>query len=287
MSYNIDDVRKKNMNVKRFFLSLPLLALTSCALASQSTGLKAAPVPLSLEETLQQFDFNYTRTTQIYWDAEAYQEILESGKNTFPFTSTRTTLFVENGLYMYTSDGGVNSGYYTKESVTSEMRHYRIEGGKDERDNEEALFSEDSFSANVNVNEYYVGLHSFHLNENMDLFADLFEFVEDDSNGYYKSTSMSEDALVLKDVNGLDLTYSLEKALMYFTAPCYTNPILDGENTYFTFKEARIKLNNSDELIVSLYANEVDQLDSDDGLFSRAVVSQKGITTIKALEKYI
>ncbi|NLN80869.1 MAG: hypothetical protein GX132_05735 [Erysipelotrichia bacterium] len=276
------------MKMHRLLVTIPFIVLSSFVFSKQAVANNAEPDHLSLSEVLQNFDYNYTRSTEIFWSAEAYQEILDSGKNDFPFTSTRTTLFIENGLYMFNSDDSVNSGYYTKaNSESDKMRHYRIEGGKDARDDVEAGLSKDSFSANVNVNDYYVGLHSFHIDDNMDLFTSLFEYVEDESNGYYVANLMDDDALVLKDVNSNELIYSLEKAMMYFTAPCYTNPILEGEKPFYTFKEARIKLNSTGDLIFKLYANEESQLDSLDGLFSCATITDSGSTTIKALNQHL
>lgn len=278
------------MKTYRLFVTIPFVVLSSFIFNKPAVAYEATPEqsPQTLSEVLSEFNYNYTRATEIFWSAEACLEITNSGKNDFPFTTTRTTLFIENGLYMYNSDETVNSGYYTKALTENDkMRHYRIEGGKDARDLEETLLSEDSFSANVNVNDYYVGLHSFHIGENMELFTDLFAYVEDDSTGYYRSTTLTEEALILKDVNNNDLSYSLEKAMMYFTAPCYTNPILEGDTPYYTFKEARIKLNSSGDLIFSLYANEEAKLQNGNGLFSCATITAKDLTTIKALNSYL
>ena len=86
--------------------------------------------PPALSDYLDNFGHAYTRVTAINWTSDAYNAIVTSGLNTYPFTSTRTTLFIENGLYMYDDVEAVNSGYYTKNSESDVMYHFALEDRK-------------------------------------------------------------------------------------------------------------------------------------------------------------
>lgn len=242
--------------------------------------------PPALSDYLDNFGHAYTRVTAINWTSDAYNAIVTSGLNTYPFTSTRTTLFIENGLYMYDDVEAVNSGYYTKNSQSDVMYHFALEAGKDARNNADAAFSDDSYSGGVDVDEYYVGMHT--INSNLDTFTALFTH-ESTKQGVitWSSTSLSETAMTLKNLGNVDEAYTLEKAMMYLTAPCYTNPVIgEGEQPYFTFKEVKIIYNSAGELIFKLYANETAQLNEDSGLFATATISNPG-TTIAALDSHI
>src|SRR5574344_2781539 len=82
----------------------------------------------TLEELIASVDVNYTRHTQMYFTSTSYNEV--SVKNKFEFTQSRTTLWINHGLYMHNSTTNVNSGYFSKNSDDySKLYHYRVEGG--------------------------------------------------------------------------------------------------------------------------------------------------------------
>ncbi len=275
--------------MKKYVFSLFALLLLPFALHKENIQtVHGEEEPQSLSAVLSNFDYNYKRSTVINWTADAYNEIDESGLNAFPFTSTRETLFIKDALYMYSDviDEVVNSGYYTRQSEPDKMRHYRIEGGKDERD-VVAPLAKDTHSGNVNVNEYYVNLHT--INANIATFAPLFTY--DEVRELWSSKALTANALTLKDLNSEDTLVDLETTFMYFTAPTYTNPKLDGVNAYFTFDEVTIKYNASNELILSLYVDELDahKVEGDSRLFSRATINANSVntTTIAAIMPYL
>jgi hypothetical protein len=255
-------------------------------------GPRQAPDPVTLENVLLEYDYNYTRQTEIFWSSATHQTLLASGKNIFPFTSTRTTLFVENGLYMYTTNGDVNSGYYSRESAPNEMRHYTINGGKDQRDEPSATLSSDDFSGGVSVNDYYVGMHVMRQTSNLASLVSIFgDPVIDGTTYTWSSEALASQALTLKNLSNQDTQMTLGQMFMYFTAPTFTNPILDEEDPvpFFTFSRAQIVYNSSGELLFELYTDEKAKLEnpSGTGLFSSATISMNNNTTIGALTSYI
>ncbi len=244
---------------------------------------------ITLESKLLEYDYNYTRSTEIFWTSATHLELQTSGKNTFPFTTLRTTLFIENGLYMYTTDGVVNSGYYSKVATPNQMNRYVIEGGYHNRNVVEATFTSDGYSGGVNVNEYYVGMHMFRQTENLANLVSLFGAPSIHEGTYtWSSSDLSEGAITLKNLMNQDITIDLATAFLYFTAPTYTNPTLDGyETPYYTFSEVRIVFNASGDLIFQLFANETAKLQNAEGLFASATITNNGTTTINCLNSRI
>lgn len=275
--------------MKKYFFSVLTIFLLPFAMQKEHIHtVHGEEESSSLAMLLSNYDYNYKRSTAINWSASAYNEILESGLNAFPFTSTRVTLFIENALYMYSdvTDELINSGYYTPQRTPGKMRHYRIDGGKDERD-VVAPLAKDSHSGNVNVNDYYVNLHT--INANIATFAPLFTY--DETRDLWSSKALKAHALTLKDLNNKEISVDLETAFMYFTAPTFTNPVLVGSDPYFTFGEVTIKYNASNDLILTLCVAEsdADKVESDELIFSRATIDAVSVnaTTIGAIMPYI
>lgn len=259
-----------------------LLSLSFTFKGNKNISVKGSSPESSLAALLSTYEYNYTRETVIAWTAETYQEITDSNLNAFPFTSTRKTLFIENAVYMYSDTYDVNSGYYTRASTPNVMRHFRVEGGGDARDSAEGTLSKDTFSANANVNLFYVNLHT--IKNSLAMFTSAFSEVTIGEK--WVATNLSAEAITLKDSENQDYTIDLATAFMYFTAPTFTNPSLN-ENPYFSFSKAEIIYNSSDELKFQLFANETDALDNDSGLFATATITNKGTTTIRVLDEFI
>ncbi len=140
-------------------LSVSLISLNTADIGNRKQTTRSNTV--SLSELIESVDTNYTRTTQMFFTSVAYDTI--SQKNRFPFTQSRTTLWISHGLYMHNSTTDVNSGYYSKSSEGySKMYHYRLEGGYVNYDSSTASLSENAYSAKGDMNDFFINLHYMH-----------------------------------------------------------------------------------------------------------------------------
>jgi hypothetical protein len=209
----------------------------------------------------------------MYFNSSAYSEV--SQKNIFLFTQTKTTLWINHGLYMHNSTTDVNSGYYSKSSEDyANMYHYKIEGGYVNYDNASIKLLENSFSAKGDTNDFFINLHKIHTLG--DKYAAKFTNTEN-------NTWESENANVLSD-------------FLAFTASCYTNPISDWDNnaqtpdeTYLTFDKAVIRYLSNGDYEYALYVKEKDatKINNSNLKFAVAIIFNVGTTSINAIKGLI
>ncbi len=265
-----------------FIKGICLLPLLFAGLFSTETVNKEEAIngDYSATSILEAADYNYTRTTTMFFNADAYNEIKDV--NYFEFTQTRTTLWTKQGLFMHNNSAseGVNSGYLNQ---NGNMLHYYLKNG-----HEDINGTKDSVVVDRNDGQYdiheFEGFGTLHkikymsLNNNL---ASYFSPVEGVENRYQLTF---DDSLSNKD--------ALLKEFMYFIAPCYTNPLVDGEN-YLTFDRLEISCSTDlSEVNYYLYvdASDFTKLDTDNsitGLFATAVINNINTTKIAAIEDYL
>ena len=205
---------------------------------------------------------NFTRSTQINLTAEGYTDLVNNSSYFGEFYTQRTTLFIDNALYMHNSTNGVNSGYYTPKD-TNEMWHYTIEGGYSNLNCDNTyVTNKRKDSSSVNTNDWYINGKYFaaHANE----IATLMEYDYDNNNFYSDSNTLFHD-------------------FMFFTAPVFTNGKDFAGNDVVTFTGVGLKdLNGS--IGYYLYANGYEYLSvGANTVFSQAILSNIGTTTIPVL----
>lgn len=232
------------------------------------------PNTKSLSEVFASADVNYTRTTNMYFTSAAYDEV-NYPVNHFPFTQTRTTYWIDHGLYMHNNTTDINSGYYSRESDGyNKMYHYRIEGGYVNYDSSDATLSEDAYSAEGDMNDFFTDLHYFH---NVD--STYIAYFTNTGTNTWEAT----DSQVLTD-------------FLAFCASCYTNPLGDWDTdietpdtNYLGFSKAVVKLLSDGNIEYALYvdSDSASKIDNAEGKFAVATISNIGTTSIGALTSHI
>lgn len=266
------------MFLKITTLSILLLA---GAFSSTSNGMvKNAIEHQGAKEILEVADYNYTRTTMMFLNADAFAEVSES--NYFEFTQSRITLWTENALYMHNGSAseGVNSGYLNE---NGRMKHYHLRNGHESINGtkDDVIIDRDDGAYNIHDFDGFGTLHkikNLSINENL---SSRFTLVEGTENRYrmvFDSTRKDEDKII--------------ELFMYFIAPVYTNPII-GDDEYLQFDRVEISFSSSEnEVNYYLYVkdNDYSKLDSTNqstGLFASAVVNNIGSTTITSISDYL
>lgn len=205
---------------------------------------------------------NFTRSTQINLTAEGYQDLVENNSYFGEFYTQRTTLFIDNALYMHNSTNGVNSGYYTPKG-TNEMWHYTIDGGYENLAcGNSYITNQRKDSSSVNTNDWYVNGKYFSTNASS--IASLMSYDYDHHNYYSTSNTLFHD-------------------FMFFTAPVFTNGKDFNGNDVVSFTGVGLKdLKNS--VGYYLYADGYKYLsDGANTVFSQAILTNIGTTTIPVL----
>lgn len=229
-----------------------------------------AETPISLDDILNKADKNYTRTSNMFFTSNAYEEVAPCNK--FEFTQSRVTLWTEDALYMHNNAGvnGVNSGYLNNR-VDGYMYHYTIEGGID------------------NINEGRVKI------DRKDFLVDIHEYEEFGTFHKIKNLILNDESLkdrFLRTDNTFTLTFEegdedLIEQFMFFIAPVYTNPSIDGA-AYLSFEKVSLTL-SGENINMYLYADEKDgdKLSSSDNLFASATISNIDNTSIPCVDDYL
>lgn len=213
-------------------------------------------------------DLNYTRTTAICLN-ETYLAKVKAFNYFSCITVNRSTEFIDNGLYMHSSDDTTNSGYMTVAANPNDMYHYTLPGGKDHRDNTtQAIANVRHDSTTQGVNDFFYNGHYFH--DNAATIAPKLGY-DNVHDNYYLAYSEENADLFLH--------------WMYFTAPLFTNK-LDADGTKIPFTGLGIKDNGSGNVTFYLYADN-SYLSNTNTYFATAEITDVGTTSLGALTKYI
>ena len=260
------------MKIKVFVTPIMLTLFASPLISVPIAKAINAETPISLDDILNSADKNYTRTSNMFFTSSAYEEVAHYNK--FEFTQSRVTLWTENALYMHNNAGvnGVNSGYLNN-SVDGYMYHYTIEGGID----------------NINEGREVVKI------DRKDYLVDIHEYEEFGTFHKIKNLILNDESLkdrFLQEDNTFTLTFeegdeNLIEQFMFFIAPVYTNPSIDGV-AYLSFEKVSLTL-SGENINMYLYASEEDsdKLSSSDHLFASATLSNIDDTSIPCVDGYL
>ena len=208
---------------------------------------------------------NYTRYTQINLSAEGYLELSKAEHSHFgSFNLTRTTLFVDNALYMHDGTTNVNSGYWTP-AGTTKMYHYTLENGWNSINEKSNSFVKNFRldSSTKTTNEWYI--NGMYLAAHASEIGAIMEY--DYTNHNYYSVDFTTFATLLHD-------------WMYITAPVYTN-----EDGVVVFTGVGLRDHKNNEVIYELYASGCEYLEGENQtIFSQATFYNIGTTSIPVLE---
>ncbi len=256
---------------------LSILLVGVLVIVGSSKMVHATETPTNyqtLEWVFNNVNKNYTRDTDINLNEEAFARA--KAKNKFAFTLQRTTLWIDQGLYMYSTDGTVNSGYFTNSTEANKMYHYNINGGitniADSSKVQNVAFSSDIVGG---MNAFFIDMCKFH--DNASSYSALFT---NTANNTWESTDLDM------------INYFLA-----FCASCYTNTEawdVDGngsigENEVLEFSKVIVTIpDNSGNFLFKLYVTEacksvLDSENINDCLFASASVHNIGSTAITAL----
>ena len=232
------------------------------------------------KEILEAADYNYTRTTMMFLNADAFAEVSEF--NYFEFTQSRITLWTENALYMHNASAseGVNSGYLNE---NGRMKHYHLSNGHESigGTKDDVIIDRDDGAYNIHDFDGFGTLHKIKklsLNESLSSRFTLVDGIENRYQMVFDNTRKDEDKLI--------------ELFMYFIAPVYTNPTINDDE-YLHFDRVEISFSSSkDEVNYYLYVEDADcsKLDSTNqstGLFASAVVNNIETTTIVSVSDYL
>lgn len=256
---------------------LTMVLTVSCVLFAANHLAEPKAVEWTNDKTIQEVfnaaDLNYTRETVIYLTSTALTAAHE--KNKFDFTLTRTTYFIENGLYMTNADRSVNSGYLSYAKDQTKMYHYTIDNYA--KDGE--AIANVKYSAANDVDEFFTNYHYFNVKAEDSAYTSLFSNTA-------KNTWESTDSTVISD-------------FLAFCASCYTNTEawdVDGNSETpdkvmeFTKAVVTVQMSGSDveSYTFALYTSDTVAVGSD-GLFAVAkiVASTINNTTISAIASTI
>ncbi len=255
--------------IGKILLATGTLSLLSVGDMLQITKQESQITYKTPEEILSVADTNYTRTTATYFTAAAFTTVTEN--NYFScFTQTRKTLWTSHALYMHNDTEQVNSGYLDKNGT---MSHYTLHNGyQDIAKKDKGLVEnirDDYVSEDTayTIHDYFVGCHTF--KSQATSIAAYFSAV-DGKNGVYQATESS-----------------LFQNFMYFCAPLYTNPIVEGASAFLTFTKVELVDLTDGTYQYNLYASETEKLSQSSGLFASATISSIGSTSLSVVDAYL
>lgn len=210
---------------------------------------------------LKRQDLNYIRKTVLNLTNSKFLEIKEV--NYFKeITAERITHFIDNGLFMTTSDYSINSGYYSPKD-TNMMYHYNVKTSAAMYDNPNGTIENVRLdSTTKNVNDFFINGHYFY--ENAIEFAQTFKFNMIDQVFYSTYSELIEPYIA-------------------FTAPL----LVIDENVNFTFNKVGLVDLTPTKSQFRLYSTSTEYLKDTANCFSSATIVDINEAHIDALNKYI